>query len=226
MVERSGLGSQDLKLRERNVSARPLRLIRLVACGLAVGGLAAAGLANAAAQRPARPPHGAPATLPAYEAAVKTQQDALAQADANYLSSLRAAFRGGGQAQGRAALVAYANGLVQLSANLPAPPSRGECLAQAAPAARKASTTLAAAISRRQLRIQALSAIKDRPLSLPDYAGVAADPAASQSDARQVQSALADARNVAERCEARARSAARARRTVTPAATSSPAAEP
>ncbi|MDB5446626.1 MAG: hypothetical protein JWQ97_1943 [Phenylobacterium sp.] len=152
-----------------------------------------------ASPAPARTPMTKPATAAAFAAALGAEQDQLKAADEAYMQALRTAFRSGAP-RDAAALVAYANALQTLQAELPAVPRLPGCLARAAPALAAARAAVTAAIAHRQARVQALAAITDRALSLPDYGGVASDPAAAMDEQQQVRAALARAQAAEVRC--------------------------
>lgn len=200
-------------------------LLLLAACGARRPSAGAAGAAGARPSPPpaaaaaavaasgqaapaSAPPHRrAPATVEEFDAAVLAWRDALGKADAAYLDALRAAFRTASQADARTALLVYADSLQSLKADRPTAPRLRGCPARAAAPAIAAAGLLATAIERRLARVQALSAINDRPLSLPDFAGVAADPTAAQTESAALRAETEKARDAAALCR---REAARA----------------
>ena len=211
-----------------------------VAAGLAVGALAGCGPASNSAAPPAGAASnamsagptsvGAPAdALPPmpdpdrdsrpdrvkfddYAAHLERQQSDLAATDADFLRAVRVATQSGGDA--KAVLAGYRGQIAAAIAALPGAPRLAGCFARAAAPGAKAEAAIAAMLSARRDKADAVAAVTDRPLTLPDFGGLATDIATGAGVADAKASLAAARASVAGCSEA---SAAPSRRQATSA---------
>jgi len=99
----------------------------------------------------------------------------MAAVDADFLGRVRAAMQAGLQADAKQVLADYRTLIAADIAALPGGPRLSGCFARAAAPNAKAEAAVAAMLSDRRDKADAVAGISDRPLSLPDFGGLATD---------------------------------------------------
>lgn len=103
----------------------------------------------------------------------------MAAVDTEFLSRVRAAMQAGSQADAKQILADYRTLIAADIAALPAPPRLSGCFAKAAAPNAIAEAAVAAMLSDRRDKADVVAGVADRPLSLPDFGGLATDIATS-----------------------------------------------
>lgn len=132
-----------------------------------------------------------------FAAHLERQQSDLASADADFLGGVRTARQSGGDA--KLVLAGYRAQIAADIAALPGAPRLGGCFARAAAPNAKAEAAIAAMLSNRRDKADAVAAITDRPLTLPDFGGLATD-IATGAGAADARASLAAARAAVAGC--------------------------
>ena len=148
-----------------------------------------------------------------FAAHLERQQSDLAVTDADFLRVARTATQSGGDA--KLVLAGYRSQIAADIAALPGAPRLAGCFAKAAAPNANAEAALAAMLSDRRDKADAVAAITDRPLTLADFGGLATD-IATGAGADNAKASLAAARASVAGCGA---AAAPARRQAAAAAT-------
>jgi hypothetical protein len=154
-----------------------------------------------------------------FAAHLERQQSDLAVTDADFLRAARTATQSGGDA--KLVLAGYRSQIAAAIAALPGAPRLAGCFAKAAAPNANAEAALAAMLSDRRDKADAVAAITDRPLTLADFGGLATD-IATGAGADGAKASLAAARASVAGCGA---AAAPARRQAAAAATTPQAAD-
>lgn len=136
-----------------------------------------------------------------FAAHLERQQSDLAAADAAFLRAVRTATQSGGDA--KLVLAGYRSRIAADIAALPAAPRLAGCFAKAAAPNAKAEAALAAMLSDRRDKADAVVSVTDRPLTLPDFGGLATD-IATGAGADDAKASLAAARASVAGCGAAA----------------------
>ncbi len=192
-------------------------LVTLTGCGPATNSAApaqgsasnaaTAGATGAQAAAPALPPMPDPdkdsrpdrVKFDDFAAHLERQQSDLAAADASFLTAVRTAMQSGAQGAGKLVLAGYRGQIVAAIAALPAPPRLTGCFARAAAPGARAEAAVAAMLSDRRDKADAVAAIADRPLTLPDFGGLATD-IATGAGVADAKDSLAAARAAVAGC--------------------------
>jgi hypothetical protein len=120
----------------------------------------------------------------------------MAAVDAAFLSRIRAAMEAGSQADAKQLVTDYRGLIAADIAALPASPHLAGCYAKAAPLNASAESAVAAPLSDRRDKADAVATISDRPLSLADFGALATDFATGAG----AQSSIAAARAATAGC--------------------------
>ena len=161
-----------------------------------------------------------------FAAHLERQQSDLAATDADFLRAARTATQSGGDA--KLVLAGYRSQIAADIAGLPGAPRLAGCFAKAAAPNANAEAALAAMLSDRRDKADAVAAITDRPLTLADFGGLATD-IATGAGANDAKAGLAAARASVAGCGGAAALARRhdaSARTAPPASALSAAAPP
>jgi hypothetical protein len=150
------------------------------------------------------------------------QQSDLAATDADFLRAARTATQSGGDA--KSVLAGYRGQIAADIAALPGPPHLAGCFIKAAAPNAKAEAALAAMLSDRRDKADAVAAVTDRPLTLADFGGLATDIATGAGTA-DAKASLAAARASVAGC-ADAAAAPSRRQAASPAAPSAATSAP
>ena len=134
-----------------------------------------------------------------FAAHLERQQSDLAAADADFLPAARAAMQSGAQSNAKLVLAGYRSQIGADIAALPAPPRLSGCFARAQSLDATAEARLAAMLSDRRDKADAVAAVTDRPLTLPDFGGLATD-IATRAGADDARASLASARAAVAGC--------------------------
>ena len=156
-----------------------------------------------------------------FAAHLERQKIDLAAADADFLRAVRIATQSG--PDGKLVLAGYRSQIAADIAALPGPPRLSGCFATASAPDAKAEATVAAMLSDRRDKADAVAAVTDRPLTLPDFGGLATD-IATGVGAADAKASLAAARASVAGCSEV--SAAPSRRQAASASVQTPAALP
>jgi hypothetical protein len=132
-----------------------------------------------------------------FAAHLERQQSDFATADADFLGGVRSARQSGGDA--KLVLAGYRAQIAADIAALPGAPRLSGCFARAAAPNAKAEAAIAAMLSDRRDKADAVAAITDRPLTLPDFGGLATD-IATGAGAADAKASLAAARAAVAGC--------------------------
>jgi hypothetical protein len=141
-----------------------------------------------------------------FAAHLERQQSDLAVTDADFLRAARTATQSGGDA--KLVLAGYRSQIAADIAALPGAPRLAGCFAKAAAPNANAEAALAAMLSDRRDKADAVAAITDRPLTLADFGGLATD-IATGAGADNAKASLAAARASVAGCGAAAAPARR-----------------
>jgi len=126
-----------------------------------------------------------------FAAHLERQQSDLAAADGEFLRAVRVATQSGGDA--KIVLAGYRSQIAADIAALPGPPRLSGCFARASAPNAKAEAAVAALLSDRRDKADAVAAVTDRPLTLADFGGLATDIATGAGSA-DAKASLAAAR--------------------------------
>ena len=126
-----------------------------------------------------------------FAAHLERQQSDLAVADAGFLRAVRTATQSGADA--KLVLASYRGQVAAAIAVLPGPPRLTGCFAKAAAPNGKAEAAVAAILSDRRDKADAVAGVTDRPLTLADFGGLATD-IATGAGAGDAKASLAAAR--------------------------------
>ena len=132
-----------------------------------------------------------------FAAHLQRQQSDLATADADFLGGVRTARQSGGDA--KLVLAGYRAQIAADIAALPGAPRLSGCFARAAAPNARAEAAVASMLSDRRDKADAVAAITDRPLTLPDFGGLATD-IATGAGAADARASLAAARDAVAGC--------------------------
>ena len=102
-------------------------------------------------------------------------QSDLARVDADFLRRIRATLQSATPADAKLTLADYRDQIAADIAALPGPPRLAGCFAKAQSLNAAAESRLAAMLSGRRDKADAIAAITERPLTLPDFGGLATD---------------------------------------------------
>jgi len=136
-----------------------------------------------------------------FAAHLQRTQANMAAVDTDFIARVRTAMQAGAQADAAQLLADYRALIAADIAALPGAPHLAGCFARAAAPDAKAEAAVAAMLADRRDKADAVAAIADRPLSLPDFGGLATDIAtgAGAADARAslaaAQAAIAGCRD-------------------------------
>jgi hypothetical protein len=133
-----------------------------------------------------------------FAAHLERQQSDLAATDAAFLTAVRGAIQSAGDA--KQVLALYRSQIAADIAGLPGPPRLSACFAKAAAPNAKAEAALASMLSDRRDKADAVAAITDRALSLPDFGGLATD-IATGAGVGDAKASLAAARASVAACD-------------------------
>jgi hypothetical protein len=120
-------------------------------------------------------------------------QSDLARVDADFLRRVRATLQSDTPADAKLTLADYRDQIAADIAALPGAPHLTGCFAKAQSLNATAEARLAAMLSDRRDKGDAIAAIADRPLTLPDFGGLATD-IATGAGADDAKASLAEAR--------------------------------
>ena len=123
----------------------------------------------------------------------------MAAVDAAFIGRVRTAMRAGAQADATQLLADYRGLIAADIAALPAAPRLAGCFARAAAPDAKAEAAIAAMLSDRRDKADTVATITDRPLTLPDFGGLATD-IATGAGADDAKADLAAARAAVAGC--------------------------
>jgi hypothetical protein len=99
----------------------------------------------------------------------------MAAVDADFLTRIRASMQAGSQADAKQLLTDYRGLIAADIAALPASPHLAGCFGKAAPLEASAESAVAALLSDRRDKADAVATVSDRPLTLADFGGLATD---------------------------------------------------
>ena len=120
-------------------------------------------------------------------------QSDLARIDADFLRRVRATLQSASPADAKLTLADYRDQIAADIAALPGPPHLTGCFAKAQSLNSTAEARLAAMLSGRRDKADAIAHIADRPLTLPDFGGLATD-IATGAGADDAKASIAAAR--------------------------------
>jgi hypothetical protein len=123
----------------------------------------------------------------------------MAGIDADFLTRVRAAMQAGSQADAKQLLAEYRALIAADIAALPSGPRLSGCFARATAPNATAEAAVAAMLSDRRDKADAVAGIADRPLTLADFGGLATD-IATGAGAADAKAGLAAARAAAADC--------------------------
>ena len=133
---------------------------------------------------------------------IEAQQDALVAADAAFIQNARTALQGGSPDGAHSALMSYKATVQGQIAAMPQTPRLAGCFDRAKAAGGQARDAAISALSDRSDKIQTLTAVAYRPLSLADFGPLATAAAAQPQAAAQVKALLGKARAAVAGCGA------------------------
>jgi hypothetical protein len=214
------------------VAFRGLRAVFIGASGIAIAALAACGpspgksdsseTASSAAPIAAMPAAAQPAGAFAppidpdkdnrpdrvkvddFATRIAAQQDALVAADAAFIQNARTALQGGSPDGAHSALLSYQAAIQGQITALPQTPRLAGCFDRAKATGSQARDAALSALNERRDKIQTLTAVAYRPLSLADFGPLATAAAAQPQAAAQVKALLGKARGAVAGCGAAA----------------------
>ena len=131
---------------------------------------------------------------------IEAQQDALVAADTAFIQDARTALQGGSPDGAHSALMSYLATIQGQIAALPQTPRLQGCFERAKAADSQARDAAMSALSDRKDKIQTLTAVAYRPLSLADFGPLATAAAAQPQAAAQVKALLGKARGAVAGC--------------------------
>ncbi len=120
----------------------------------------------------------------------------MAAVDADFLTRIRAAMQAGSQTDAKQLLTDYRGLIAADIAALPTSPHLAGCFAKAAALNASAEAAVAAMLSDRRDKADAVATVSDRPLTLADFGGLATDIATGAG----AQSSIAAARAATAGC--------------------------